>query len=495
MRAFVLSLAVLLAAPLLATAHEAASETVIKITEQGFDPSTVTIPVGTTVRFENAGTRPHWPASNIHPTHTLYPGSSVAKCGTADEPSIFDACRGIAPGASYSFTFDYVGSWKMHDHLAANHTGAIVVTGSSTAPLPSVTAPSWWSRLSFWAKTTMAKAYYKIFPAKLNTLVESTDLFALTADESAAHEARLRYLLMVAGADRVMKGLVAKASDPGNPLDCHQQAHRIGRVAFGVLGGGAFADSSAASCHSGFYHGAMEAFLTKNGIGNLATDVEAICKKFSTRFGEFECLHGVGHGVLAYEDYDLPEALKVCDTLSDSWKASSCYGGVFMENIVTAQGLGAEDAHTTTWANQTDPLYPCDAISQSASVQTECYKMQTSWMLTISGYDFKKVAGECAGAGAGAGMRPSCYLSLGRDGAGNSLRDPGKMRQYCSYAPEAYYDACISGAVNVVVDYWGPDLKSQASDFCNTLAGGHKDACLAVLAVRQADFTKTTGTN
>jgi len=61
----------------------------------------------------------------MHPTHTVYPGSDVKKCGS--DESIFDACKGLEQGESFSFTFNEIGSWGYHDHLRASTTGKIVV--------------------------------------------------------------------------------------------------------------------------------------------------------------------------------------------------------------------------------------------------------------------------------------------------------------------------------------------------------------------------------
>ena len=47
---------------------------VVKITDKGFEPSTLTINAGDTVKFENKSSDDAWPASNVHPTHQLYPG-------------------------------------------------------------------------------------------------------------------------------------------------------------------------------------------------------------------------------------------------------------------------------------------------------------------------------------------------------------------------------------------------------------------------------------
>ncbi|OHA48614.1 MAG: hypothetical protein A2806_00445 [Candidatus Terrybacteria bacterium RIFCSPHIGHO2_01_FULL_48_17] len=100
---------------------------VVVITESGFEPQTLTVPNGTTVTFRNETSRNVWPASNIHPTHTQYPGSGLHKCGSAEEPQIFDACHGLAPGESYLFTFTVSGTHQYHDHLFPTVAGQIMV--------------------------------------------------------------------------------------------------------------------------------------------------------------------------------------------------------------------------------------------------------------------------------------------------------------------------------------------------------------------------------
>jgi len=86
---------------------------VVKFTDNGFEPSTLTINSGDTVKFENESGDDFWPASNVHPTHLLYPG--------------FDAKKPILDGGSYSFTFTKPGSWGYHNHLEPDKQGTIVV--------------------------------------------------------------------------------------------------------------------------------------------------------------------------------------------------------------------------------------------------------------------------------------------------------------------------------------------------------------------------------
>ncbi len=96
----------------------------VTFSDSGYSPSSVTIKKGQKVRFMNNSNRDFWPASAIHPTHSVYPQKSLSDC----LGSSFDACRATPPGGNWEFQFNEVGTWRYHDHLSANRTGTIVVT-------------------------------------------------------------------------------------------------------------------------------------------------------------------------------------------------------------------------------------------------------------------------------------------------------------------------------------------------------------------------------
>ncbi len=87
--------------------------TVITYTGSGFNPRTVTVPLGTTVAFLNDSSKGMWVASDMHPTHQLLPG--------------FDQLASVENGGSYEYTFTKAGTWTYHNHVNASHTGSVVV--------------------------------------------------------------------------------------------------------------------------------------------------------------------------------------------------------------------------------------------------------------------------------------------------------------------------------------------------------------------------------
>lgn len=97
----------------------------VEITNSDYNPETLTIKKGDTVIWLNTGSRRNWPASNVHPSHTLYPDSSIQKCGSGED--IFDACVGLTTGESFSFTFNEEGVWRYHNHLSPGMGGTVIV--------------------------------------------------------------------------------------------------------------------------------------------------------------------------------------------------------------------------------------------------------------------------------------------------------------------------------------------------------------------------------
>jgi len=444
----------------------------------GFNPDRLKINQGEQVTFENVDTKLRWPASNIHPTHTVYPGSDIAKCGTAEMETMFDACRGLEPEEEFTFIFNEPGRWRYHDHLRPQATGEIVVR--ATGDRIEEKRPNLVERLHEWFSAVREWAgwlFYRIFPGDIEAELDGRSIAEVANDKET-----LKRLVYRAGPERVMSGLLEETGG-GSELDCHQPAHQIGRVSYEVFGASAF-EKGDASCHSGYYHGAMEAFLAEEGTDDLAAEIGALCSIFETSFGIFECLHGVGHGVMAYENYDLPAALAACEELKDDFSIRSCYGGVFMENVVAGRGLGAISGHETEWVSD-DSHFPCNAVGDSYDRRYECYQMQTSWMLTLNDYDFSGVARECQDAPLD--MVAVCYKSLGRDAAGHTLRDPKRILDICSEvsSEEGYYDSCVTGAVNVVIDFWGPQLKRQAHELCQLVPERDSQVrCLGVVEGR-----------
>lgn len=92
---------------------QASQEITVTLTADGFRPVKVDINKGDTVVFKSELGKPFWPASDLHPSHTIY--------------SEFDPKQPIEASSVWSFKFEKKGSWKYHDHLFPLYRGTIVV--------------------------------------------------------------------------------------------------------------------------------------------------------------------------------------------------------------------------------------------------------------------------------------------------------------------------------------------------------------------------------
>lgn len=98
----------------------------VRYTDSGFSPETITVEQGDTVRWVDESSRDMWVGSDRHPTHTNYAGSTLnSHCQNGDQTeAAFDQC---STGSQFSFTFEKTGEWSYHNHVAPGDSGTVVV--------------------------------------------------------------------------------------------------------------------------------------------------------------------------------------------------------------------------------------------------------------------------------------------------------------------------------------------------------------------------------
>lgn len=269
---------------------------------------------------------------------------------------------------------------------------------------------------------------------------------------------------------------------------CHQLVHVIGRAAYVKYDD--LADTFVHGdqfCWAGYYHGVMEQLAEDKGADYVAKNMNNICAGIATKqrqsFYHFNCVHGLGHGLMEVLDANLFSSLKSCDDLTDGWERSSCYGGVFMQNIMNVQSLDNTVDNKSEYLRPNEPMYPCTAIDDRYKEQ--CYLMQTSYALQMAGYDFSKVFAMCAGVEQT--YQATCYQSLGRDASGQSISDPDKTRSTCLMGQtEDAQSNCIIGAAKDFVSYFHSD--AQANKLCDSLDANLKQICASTVKNYYAVF-------
>jgi hypothetical protein len=285
--------------------------------------------------------------------------------------------------------------------------------------------------------------------------------------------------------------------------DCHRIAHRMGSAALALYKDDVAKAFIAGSpvCWSGYYHGIVERAFLGQPDDKLAVVARQLCSDPQInvqRFLAYQCIHGLGHGLMIYTGYDLPGSLKTCDELRTGFDRVSCTGGVFMENFTSSYGVKSK------YLRASDPIYPCNAVAERHKLY--CYLLVTSNALRIYGYDLKKTAAACLRSEPA--WVSTCYESFGRDASGMAGTDAGKALatcrlaatheseclygvsrditssdaggaragRFCARAPARYQGHCYEGVGSVLGSIETTQAALRAR--CRQVGGRHVQACL-----------------
>jgi hypothetical protein len=276
---------------------------------------------------------------------------------------------------------------------------------------------------------------------------------------------------------------------------CHPMVHVIGSAALARMRGDvgqAFAQGSA-SCWSGYYHGVLErAFGGRRPDESVSDVARDLCahRRGWTVFLTYQCVHGLGHGLMITLGYDLPGALRVCDRLTTEWDRSSCAGGAFMENVV------ASSIVKSPWLKTDDPLFPCQRVAERHRLS--CYLFATSWVNRLNGFDWEQTARTCRSAGTR--WIPTCFQSMGRDASGYTGQNAHRVVAICR-RDRSYWQDCVAGATR---DFAGNfSSRPHAATLCKLIPPSAQPRCYyeigtivgalrATPAARGAECARTT---
>jgi hypothetical protein len=259
-------------------------------------------------------------------------------------------------------------------------------------------------------------------------------------------------------------------------IQCHPITHSIGRTLYKKLleENKHLADvfkECDHTCHSGCFHGAMERVFFAGGIDGedhvipqiLREKVHIVYEKFASGLHgnlKFQCLHGLGHAIVFFNNYDLIDSLRICDLLSTDWDASSCYGGAFMENVIAS--------NKSKRYISDDPHFPCNGLEEK--YKDACYLMQTSRMLEL-GLSYRETGEECERTS----YRNTCMTSLGRDASNDARKDPKSATICMELGIETDKNSCINGMVYALSDN---TLDGRyAFPYCDSLPDDFADYC------------------
>lgn len=472
----VLFLAGLCALP--AAAHM--STVVIEMNANGFEPREVTVDENTTINFVNKDSTDRWPASNVHPTHDLYPE--------------FDPKYPIPPGDLWIFKPKRPGAWKYHDHLYPHRRGTITVTTESAAVSPTVTShpaptsvrdstpPRDQTSWRVWIKQLIIRFWQAFIgpfrqaqaPAELNI----ADFQTLSEQDQYRYVQQISTTSGPAAAWAFVK--TTYTNDAGASLGgrAHDLAHFTGQLIYRQLGLPGLSKCDVTFAF-GCYHGFTEAAFAES-LTPLLEVAQACTTLGLVNSGPWaSCIHGIGHGVATYFDSaNLEAALNTCDKLSHG--ATYCHDGVLMEFSFSAP---------PSFYRSDDPLYPCSQLP--APYLSACGRNQPHVMQRRLHMNRPAIASVCLAAPPP--VAEACIDALGFAFANESQGNHEVIVSLCQQLPTPASQAqCVAAGAGELIFQNYPNWQTAAPAACNSLPAEYQAACLARLEHTRRNYKQPT---
>jgi plastocyanin len=412
----------------------------IEISESGFTPAHLTISIGQTVVFKNVGVENHWPASDSHPNHTLYDGTTTEQHCTEDSTRTFDSCEVIEPGSSWSFTFNKAGEHEFHDHLWPLLKGKIRVTDPN-------------KELNYGVIDTNS----------LTSLTERFNKITLTQDPGIAIET-LRS---------------ESVTDDTLNAFCHDILHSVGKTAYNKYG-----DFSSAIiyqkdfCNSGYIHGVIEAFFIENGAA--LREIAASCEfsdRPSSEFERWQCNHGIGHGLMYFTGGDLDQSIKLCSSLS-AQAISPCQNGAFME-VFNQEILAKEES----FIDESDIFSTC---KNSPGIKSDCYIYAPTYTLHKATTDFTSAFALCETVEKG--FEDDCHVGIGGEAMKRNMNNPLSVFSLCDMQTQPTKSYCLTGAIGMYMNQMS--TYESGKNLCKLVPSAHTAFCSSIVQSREAFFKK-----
>ena len=296
--------------------------------------------------------------------------------------------------------------------------------------------------------------------------------------------------------------LLRVANLPEN-TDLHLLGHVVGDVLYQKEG-----KDGIRICNEDFRnacsHSIVIGLLLYKGEDALV-DISKACRKAPGGSGAYTmCFHGLGHGVLAYSDYDLEKAVSLCaKTATKEFggrEQYECIGGTIME-IISGGGHNPKlwEEKSKLYLRKEDPLYPCTSAFMPEEARPLCFVYLTPHLLQVAGadlgnptpQDYQRAFKYCEGISPNdIQNRDSCFGGFGKEfvvlAKGRDIRkieslSEDEMRSvygWCNLSADNNgVKSCIRHAVNSL--FWGGENDVLISiNFCNSIPlPTHKSEC------------------
>lgn len=422
----------------------AAQTATVTASSDGFLPRQTTVEAGAIVTFVNKDTVPRWPASNLHPTHYIYPE--------------FDPKGPVPPGQSWQFKAEKVGIWKYHDHLLPHQKGTLTVVGQE--------------------KQSITAKIAQLARQLIQTLFGFLPINKARGLEQSEQTKILENITLAQGPETAWKYLT-DSQGKTNQQGAHDLAHFFGSLLYKKYGFEKLNICTpvfAFGCHHGFSEAALE-----ENLDNLEQMTQACQGSGATGTGPWaSCIHGIGHGVATYfQNTDLTASLATCDKMSAG--AAYCHDGVFMEFVANAP----KSVYQKT---ATDPLYPCTTVEDKYKIA--CARQQPQVMSKHLGFGFEQIFAVCS-ASPDKTIRYYCIdalgLGVGQESAGNAETIVARCGLIKNLADRAQ---CVSAAAAEIVFQDYPGWRQASTAACASLPAALAQLCNGRVAQTAQEYAR-----
>lgn len=271
-------------------------------------------------------------------------------------------------------------------------------------------------------------------------------------------------------------------------LNDHDLAHAVGRETAERFGSNF---RSFDLCPITFNYGCPHGFF-EYVLGRTETPKEAAVLVCESLHGPnrlltagFSCYHGVGHGVMMAEAYDLPGALDTCNTLPTGTAREGCWQGVFMENV----NAGMQGKARPGVFARSDPLAPCTRVAERYRLQ--CFLNHAGYLMFVSANDLERAVGYCLHAPAP--HQSTCAQSIGlmvtnpvwqANLSPNAGKAPvGSVAwELCRRFPGRLRSDCVVAGVDNLANFDQLDV-GRSREFCGYVDAGLKAPCYGQIGV------------
>lgn len=305
--------------------------------------------------------------------------------------------------------------------------------------------------------------------------------------------------------------ILKTASVPPN-TDMHLLGHVVGDVLYSQVG-----LNGIKICTEDFRnacsHSIVVGLFSDKGEAALGQITQA-CKQAPGGAGAYTmCFHGLGHGILAFTDYDLEKAIQICQKTNEEAEIAQCISGTIMEII------SGGDHDKPLWSRQrkkylfaSNPFYPCSADFMPEEAKHLCYNYLTPFLWEAIGADINRpTESDFAKSFALCKLIPqkdllyesSCYGGFGKEFTTlaqnrdirkiDTMSDEQflKVYKWCQLAQDMKgIDACLLQALSSI--YWGGENdRSAAIRFCKVITSSDSQkSCFLNLIGQVSTYVK-----